>query len=165
MLSLISHVNAVLHKRSYYTTNWGGGNVSLMVSKVLLGGKTHERCSVTVTSHCHISKSDIWMTDLMGSWRNVAISRCSLPDLWPRPRPPLGWTRHSVAGPPALWLLAAAVFAVDRAVGAVVEELHAANGPDLKAQAAAGSGAVLPLVRDPPRCIKARRLARIQPRI
>lgn len=31
-----------------------------------------------------------------------------------------------------------------------MKELHAANGPDLKAQAAAGFGTMLPFLRDPP---------------
>ena len=39
---------------------------------------------------------------------------------------------------------------MDGAVGAVVEELHAADRPDLEAQAAAGLRAVLPVLRDPP---------------
>lgn len=67
-------------------------------------------------------------------------------NLRPGSGPPLSRTRDSVTGPPAIWLLAAAVFAVDRAVGAVVEQLHAANGPDLKAQVAAGFGAILPFL-------------------
>lgn len=67
-------------------------------------------------------------------------------NLRPRSGPPLGRTWDSVTGPPALWLLPAAVLAVDRAVGAVMEELNAANGPDLKAQAAAGFGTMLPFL-------------------
>lgn len=58
----------------------------------------------------------------------------------------MGRTWDPVARPPALGLLTAAVFAVDGAVGAVVEELHTANGADLKAQAAAGFGTMLPLL-------------------
>lgn len=81
-------------------------------------------------------------------------------NLWPRSGPPLGRTWDSVTGPPALWLLTAAVLAVDGAVGSVMEELHAANGPDLKAQAATGFGTVLPFVWDPSRQIKVRRLLR-----
>lgn len=58
----------------------------------------------------------------------------------------MGGTCDSVAGPPALGFLAAAVLAVDGAVGSVMEELHAANSADLKAQAAAGFGTMLPFL-------------------
>lgn len=63
--------------------------------------------------------------------------------------PPRGHAGHSVTGPPALRLLPTAVLAVYGAVGAFVEELHAAHGADLVAQAAAGFGAVLPVLRNP----------------
>ncbi len=70
-------------------------------------------------------------------------------------------TWDSVTGPAALWLLPAAVLAVDGAVGAVVEELNTANSPDLKAQAATGFGTILPFFGAPSGPIRRRRILRM----
>lgn len=86
-------------------------------------------------------------------------------NLRPRSGPPMGGTCDPVAGPSALGFLATAVLAVDGAVGSVMEELHAANRPDLKTQAAAGFGTMLPFLCDPSRHIKGRRSLRIHIRL
>lgn len=81
--------------------------------------------------------------------------------LRPGARPPLGRTRGSVTGSPALRLLPAAVFAVDGAAGVVMEEMYAANRPDLETQGAAGFGTMLPVFRDPSAEFKRRRTLRL----
>lgn len=63
--------------------------------------------------------------------------------------PPLSRTGHSITGSATLWLLTATVFAVNGAVGAIVEKLHTAHSPHLKAQAATRFGTVLPFLRNP----------------
>ena len=76
--------------------------------------------------------------------------------LWPVCSPPVGWARRSVTRPSTLRLLSAAVLAVNRPVGPLVEELHTANCSDLETKAAAGLRAIFPLFRDPPRTIQTR---------
>lgn len=69
--------------------------------------------------------------------------------LRPRPRPPLGGADGVVTGPPHLGSIVGAVFAVDRSVGAVVEDLHALNHSALVAQLSTGLTAGTPLLHHP----------------
>lgn len=95
-----------------------------------------------------------WGVDNNKSIEQQANMQTYITYLRPSPSSPLGRAGHSVAGLPAFWLLSTAVLAVDRAVCALMEELHTTNCSDLKSQAAAGFSAMLPLFRDPPGSIQ-----------
>lgn len=58
--------------------------------------------------------------------------------------------RHSVAGLSGFGFLSTAVLAVDRAIGALMQELNASHSPDLVTQVATCPGAVLPVLCYPP---------------
>lgn len=81
---------------------------------------------------------------------HIKIRYFSVAHLRPGPNPPVSRAGYSVAGTSGLRFLSTAVFAVDGAICALVQELNASHGSDLVAKASTGFRAVLPFLSYPP---------------